>query len=120
MTRSHSELQILRDELRAFAAAREWEQFHTPKNLSMALMVEAAELIEHFQWRSEHQSDNLPPEDLLAVGEELADVLLYLVRLSDRLDIDLFSAALQKLEKNAAKYPVEQSRGNAKKYTEFN
>ncbi len=112
---NQADLTMLRDKLRAFAAERDWEQFHSPKNLSMALMVEAAELMEHFQWLTEAQSAELPPDDRQAVGEELADILLYLVRLSDRLGIDLRAAALHKLEKNAARYPAEQVRGSAKK-----
>ncbi|WP_435627265.1 nucleotide pyrophosphohydrolase [Candidatus Ferrigenium straubiae] len=112
---NRSNLTMLRDRLRTFAAERDWEQFHSPKNLSMALMVEAAELMEHFQWLTEAQSAELPAEDRQAVGEELADILLYLVRLSDRLGVDLHEAALHKLEKNAVKYPAEQVRGSAKK-----
>ncbi|MFZ2300952.1 MAG: nucleotide pyrophosphohydrolase [Gallionella sp.] len=111
-----SDLLMLRDKLRAFAEARDWDQFHSPKNLSMALMVEAAELMEHFQWLTEAQSAELPRDDKQAVGEELADILLYLVRLSDKLGIDLREAALHKLEKNALKYPADQVRGSAKKY----
>lgn len=114
-----SDLESLRDRLRAFAAERDWEQFHSPKNLSMALMVEAAELMEHFQWLTEAQSSGLSDETKQDVGEELADILLYLVRLSDRLGIDLREAALLKLEKNALKYPAEQVRGSAKKYSDF-
>jgi dCTP diphosphatase len=114
-----SELLMLRDKLRAFAEAREWDQFHSPKNLSMALMVEVAELMEHFQWMTEAQSGNLDAERKAVVAEELADILLYLVRLSDKLDVDLLKAALHKLEKNAAKYPAEQVRGSSKKYSEY-
>jgi dCTP diphosphatase len=114
-----SELLILRDQLRTFAEAREWDQFHSPKNLSMALMVEVAELMEHFQWLTEEQSFDLPAENKFAVGEELADILLYLIRLADKLGVDLQQAALQKLEKNAVKYPVDQVRGSAKKYSEY-
>lgn len=114
---NQSDLLMLRDKLRAFAGERDWDQFHSPKNLSMALMVEAAELMEHFQWLTEAQSAGLPAENKQAVGEELADILLYLVRLSDRLGIDLREAALLKLEKNALKYPAEQVRGSAKKYS---
>jgi NTP pyrophosphatase (non-canonical NTP hydrolase) len=110
---------MLRDRLRVFAAERDWEQFHSPKNLSMALMVEVAELMEHFQWLTEAQSTGLPAENKQAVSEELADILLYLVRLSDRLGVDLREAALLKLEKNAAKYPAERVRGSAKKYSEY-
>ena len=114
-----SDLLMLRDKLRAFAEARDWDQFHSPKNLSMALMVEAAELMEHFQWLTEAQSSELPSHDRQAVGEELADILLYLVRLSDRLGIDLHEAALRKLEKNALKYPADKVRGSARKYSEY-
>lgn len=114
-----SDLLMLRDRLREFAEARDWNQFHSPKNLSMALMVEAAELLEHFQWLTEAQSAELPAETRQAAGEELADILLYLVRLSDKLGIDLREAALHKLEKNALKYPAEQVRGSAKKYSDY-
>ncbi len=116
---NQSDLPMLRDKLRAFAEARDWDQFHSPKNLSMALMVEAAELMEHFQWLTEAQSAELPPNDKQAVGEELADILLYLVRLSDKLGVDLRETALLKLEKNALKYPAEQVRGSAKKYSAY-
>ncbi|TAN80885.1 MAG: nucleotide pyrophosphohydrolase [Gallionella sp.] len=116
---NQSDLLMLRDKLRKFAEARDWGQFHSPKNLSMALMVEVAELMEHFQWLSEAQSASLAAEKKTAVADELADILLYLVRLSDKLEVDLLEAALGKLEKNAAKYPAEQARGNAKKYSEY-
>lgn len=102
-----------------FAAERDWDQFHSPKNLSMALSVEAAELLEHFQWLTEEQSRNLTPERNAEVEAELADILIYLVRIADRLDIDLVPAAERKLEANARKYPVAKAKGNAKKYTEF-
>lgn len=114
-----SDLLILREKLHAFAAARDWDQFHSPKNLSMALMVEVAEMMEHFQWLTEAQSLDLAADKKAAVSEELADILLYLVRLSDKLDVDLLKAALHKLEKNAIKYPAEQVRGSAKKYSEY-
>jgi len=104
---------------KAFAEARDWDQFHSPKNLSMALMVEVAELMEHFQWLTEAQSGDLAADKKAVVAEELADILLYLVRLADKLDVDLKQAALHKLEKNAAKYPAEQVRGSAKKYSEY-
>jgi dCTP diphosphatase len=114
-----SDLLMLRDKLRAFAAERDWEQFHTPKNLSMALMVETAELLEHFQWLTETQSANLSEGNKAEVGEELADVLLYLVRLSDTLGVDLLDAALRKIDKNALKYPADKVRGCSKKYTGY-
>jgi len=116
---NQSDLLMLRDKLRAFAEARDWDQFHSPKNLSMALMVEVAELMEHFQWLTEAQSENLVAEKKAVVAEELADILLYLVRLSDKLDVDLLKAALQKMGKNEAKYPAEKVRGSAKKYSEY-
>jgi NTP pyrophosphatase (non-canonical NTP hydrolase) len=116
---NQSDLLLLRDKMRAFAEARDWDQFHSPKNLSMALMVEVAELIEHFQWLTEAQSFDLAAENKSAVSEELADILLYLVRLSDKLGVDLLEAALRKLEKNAVKYPAELVRGSAKKYSEY-
>jgi len=109
----------LRDALRQFAADRDWEQFHSPKNLAIALSVEAAELLEHFQWLNDASSAQLPPEKLALVREELADVLLYLIRLADKLGLDLLVAAGDKLEKNALKYPVAKARGSSKKYTEL-
>ena len=114
-----SDLLLLRDKLRAFADVRDWDQFHSPKNLSMALMVEVAELMEHFQWLTESQSGALEDKHKPAVAEELADVLLYLVRLSDKLGVDLLEAALHKIEKNAAKYPADKVRGSSKKYSEY-
>ncbi len=102
-----------------FAAARDWDQFHSPKNLAMALSVEAAELLEHFQWLSEEQSRTLSPEKVAEVETEMADVFIYLLRLSDKLGVDLMAAAERKLAANAEKYPVAKAKGNAKKYTEF-
>ena len=116
---NRSDLLMLRNKLRAFAEARDWNQFHSPKNLSMALMVEVAELMEHFQWLTEAQSGDLAVEKKAVVAEELADILLYLVRLSDKLEVNLLQAALHKLEKNAVKYPAELVRGSAKKYSEY-
>jgi len=109
----------LRDTLRTFVAERDWDQFHSPKNLAMALSVEAAELVEHFQWLTEAQSRSLAPEKLAQVRDEMADVLVYLVRLADKLDVDLLDAAAQKIEKNALKYPAAQVRGSMKKYSEY-
>jgi NTP pyrophosphatase (non-canonical NTP hydrolase) len=109
-------LRDLRDELRAFAAARDWDQFHSPRNLATALAVEAAELLEPFQWLTEEQSRSLPPDTRAAVEEELADVLLYLVRLADKLDVDLAAAARAKIVRNGEKYPVEKARGSSRKY----
>lgn len=114
-----NDINSLKMRLRDFADKRDWNQFHSPKNLSMALSVEVAELVEHFQWLTEEQSRNLPQNVLDEVSSELADSLLYLIRLADKLDIDLMSAARDKMEVNGQKYPVEKARGNAKKYTEF-
>jgi len=109
----------LRDALRQFAAARDWDQFHSPKNLAAALSVEAAELLEIFQWLTEEESRNLPPAELAKVRDEMADVLNYLVRLADKLDVNLLEAARDKVKRNAEKYPVEKSRGHARKYSEL-
>lgn len=99
--------------LKRFADERDWEQFHSPKNLAMALSVEVAELAEHFQWLTQQQSLKLTPGKKQEVGEELADVLIYLVRLADRLDIDLLSEADKKVQLNASKYPVDLSKGHS-------
>lgn len=112
-------MNALRDTLRKFVAERDWDQFHSPKNLSMALSIEAAELMEHFQWLTEEQSKSLAPEKLAQVRDEMADVLVYLVRLADKLDVDLLAAAAQKIEKNALKYPAAQVRGSMKKYSDY-
>jgi dCTP diphosphatase len=109
----------LRERQRAFAAERDWQQFHAPKNLAIALSVEAAELLEHFQWLSAEDSRRLPPAGLAAVREELADVLLYLVRLADELGVDLAAAARDKIELNARKYPVDKARGTSRKSTDL-
>lgn len=114
-----SDLVALRDAMRTFVADRDWAQFHSPKNLAMALSVEAAELVEHFQWLTEEQSRTLDAAARAPVADELADVLLYLVRIADELGIDLHAAATAKMVRNAEKYPVEKSRGSARKYTEY-
>lgn len=110
---------LLRDELRRFATDRDWDQFHSPKNLASALSVEAAELLEPFQWLTEEQSRQLTAEQSAAVREEMADVLLYLIRLADKLQVDLAEAAREKIVRNSAKYPVEKARGSSKKYTDL-
>ena len=111
-------LEQLREAVRAFAAERDWDQFHSPKNLAMALSVEAAELLEHFQWLSEQASRELADEARAEVTAEMADVLIYLVRLADKLDVDLLQAAQAKLLVNARKYPADQVRGSSQKYRE--
>ena len=112
-------LERLRDRLRDFAAARDWDQFHSPKNLAIALSVEAGELLEHFQWISDQESLALPDDKLGKIKDEIADVFLYLIRLADLLNVDLIKTADTKIEVNAQKYPVDKSRGSAKKYTEL-
>lgn len=112
-------LKQLRQQIRDFATARDWDQFHSPKNISMALIVEAAELVEHFQWLTAEQSQSLPAGKRAEVEHELADIFIYLIRMADKLDIDLLSAAQDKLKINAGKYPVDKVRGSAKKYTEY-
>jgi len=112
-------MQKLIKKLREFAKERDWDQFHSPKNLSMALSVEVAEVVEHFQWLTEEQSKNLPNDKLEEVEAELADTLIYLIRLADKLKIDLLAAAQSKIEVNERKYPVGKAKGNAKKYTEL-
>lgn len=109
------ELDALRERLREFARARDWEQFHAPKNLAMALIAEAGELIEHFQWLTEDQSRRLTPEQRRAVELEMADVFLYLLRLADLLQVDLLEAASRKIALNDEKYPAADVRGRADK-----
>lgn len=105
----------LRDRLRAFVARRAWEPFQTPKNLAMALMVECGELLEEFQWLEPGASRDLAPDKRGRVAAEMADVLLYLIRLADELDVDLLDAARDKMAVNEAKYPPEASAGRAPK-----
>ena len=100
-----SDLDDLKQRLRAFTAVRDWEQFHTPKNLAMALVAEAAEVVEHFQWLTAAESSTLPPEQQTEVALELADVLLYLVMLADTLDVDLAEVAHRKITLNESRFP---------------
>lgn len=110
-------LSELAQKLREFAQERDWEKFHSPKNLSMALSVEVAELVEHFQWLTEKQSTSLDTEELAEVSEEIADIQIYLARLADQLGVDIESAVSKKLEVNADKYPVAKAHGSALKST---
>jgi NTP pyrophosphatase (non-canonical NTP hydrolase) len=118
-TTPDTSLPALARQLQQFADARDWGPFHSPKNLASALIVEAGELLEHFQWLTEDQSRQLAPDKRQAVAHEMADVLLYLVQLSTVLGIDLMDAAQAKLALNAQKYPVEQARGHSRKYDEL-
>lgn len=113
------DLESLRRAIANFAADRDWDQFHSPKNLVMALSVEAAELVEHFQWLSEARSANLDEATLAEVADEIADIQIYLVRVADKLGVDILAASEAKLKKNAEKYPVEKARGTSRKYDQL-
>ncbi|MGB5326163.1 MAG: nucleotide pyrophosphohydrolase [Pseudomonadales bacterium] len=112
-------LEDIRQHAAGFAQVRDWQQFQSPKNLAAALSVEAAELLEHFQWLSEAQSRELDARQLQCVAEEIADVQLYLARLADELGIDILQAVARKVEINERNYPVDQVRGSAKKYSDY-
>lgn len=112
-------LEELRRLIAEFARARDWEQFHSPKNLSMALVAECGELVEHFQWLTEEQSRALPAQKLEAVGHELADILIYAIRTADALGIDLIAAAKAKMAINETRYPADRVRGDARRAGEY-
>lgn len=112
-------MERLIEEIREFNAERDWGQFHSPKNLAMALVVEAGEVAEIFQWLTEEESRDLPPAIVASAGEELADAFIYLLNLADKLSVDLLVAAREKLKRNAEKYPAEIVRGKSLKYTEY-
>jgi NTP pyrophosphatase (non-canonical NTP hydrolase) len=116
MSGNDDTLKVLRERIVKFADERDWDQFHNPKNVVMALAVEAAELLEHFQWRTPDEAASLDAETKEAVALEAADVLLYLLRLCDKLDIDLAAAAQRKLALNEQKYPADKARGRSTKY----
>jgi len=118
-TASTGDLIELRDMIRIFVTERDWDQFHTPKNIACALSVEAAELLEPFQWLQHGDANELGAEQLEHVRHEMADVLVYLIRLADKLDVNLMSAVADKMVLNRAKYPAELVRGDAKKYTDY-
>ncbi|MDC8760756.1 nucleotide pyrophosphohydrolase [Janthinobacterium fluminis] len=109
----------LRELARAFSAERDWDQFHTPKNLAMALSVEVAELVEHFQWLPSGADAELDDKKRLGIRHEMADVLVYLIRLADKCHVDLREAVLEKMRLNGEKYPAGLVRGDARKYTEY-
>jgi len=113
------DLEEIRQHVVKFAFERDWDQFHSPKNLTMALSVEVAELMEHFQWLSEEQSRNLDPDTLINVAKEIADVQVYLVRLADVLKVDILQSVAIKMQENAEKYPADKVRGSAKKYNQY-
>ena len=112
-------MQELVKRLRRFAEERDWEQFHSPKNLAMALSVEVAEIVEHFQWLTEAESRGLGEDKRAALADEIGDVMIYLVNLSDKLGIDPLRAASEKLGKNEKKYPAGLVKGKSQKYTEY-
>jgi NTP pyrophosphatase (non-canonical NTP hydrolase) len=116
---SKDSLTDLNQRLKAFAQARDWEQFHTPKNLSMALIAECAELVEHFQWLTPEQSMHLSVDKLDEVALELADILIFLIRCAERLDVDLIAAAYRKMEINESRYPADKVRGDARRAEEY-
>ena len=112
-------LEELRQRLARFASERDWDQFHSPKNLSMALIAEAAELVEHFQWLSEEESKKLPTDKQDEVAMELADILIFLIRIADKLQVDLAETAWKKIHINESRYPVEKVKGSAKRASEY-
>lgn len=119
VTTPASELLELRDIVRQFAEERDWQQFHTPKNLAMALSVEVAELLEHFQWLQTGADHELDDRQRLGIRHELADTLMYLIRLADRINVDLRSAVIEKMQINREKYPIDKVKGQARKYTDY-
>ena len=116
---TNKDFNTLRDRLKAFARERDWEQFHSPKNLAMALIVEAAELLEHFQWLTPEQSESLPDDRRREVELEMADIFIYLMRMCERLDVDLLDVVEDKIKMNEEKYPADKVRGSAKKYSDY-
>jgi len=114
-----AELEQLRQRLAEFAAVRDWDQFHSPKNLAMALIAETAELVEHFQWLSEQESQQLTAEKHQAISYELADILIYLIRIADKLNVDLIRSAAAKIDINEQRYPVARVKGDARRADEY-
>jgi NTP pyrophosphatase (non-canonical NTP hydrolase) len=119
MSDQQTTLHDLKQRMAEFVRERDWEQFHTPKNLAMSIAIEAAELMEHFQWLSTEQSQQLGAEALEEIGEELADIVIYALSLSNFLGFDLADTVLRKMAKNERKYPADQVRGKAHKYTYY-
>jgi dCTP diphosphatase len=113
-----TDIQSLTNALRAFANERDWGQFHSPKNLASALTVEAAELLEHFQWMTEEQSRQPSVIKNAEIASEAADVFLYLLQICDKLNIDLVQASREKMLLNEQRYPVESTRGSSRKYSD--
>jgi len=118
-SQSPDSIEQLKARVNKFVEERDWAQFHSPKNLAMAMIVEAGEVVEHFQWMTESDSKNLDAEQKEQVGQELSDTLVYLLRIAEVCDIDLLAAANKKIDLNAKKYPVEKAKGSNAKYTEY-
>lgn len=116
---NHQSLSELQSMIRKFCDERDWGQFHNPKDLSISLALEAAEVLEHFQWKNEDEMTKYSVDHKGAIAEELADVLYWVLLLSNKLDIDLIGSFQEKMLKNEQKYPVEKAKGNHKKYTEL-
>jgi len=114
-----SDLDEIRQEIKVFRDERDWMQFHSPKNLACSIAIEAAELLEHFQWKTSEESQQIAADKREEIAEEIADVAIYLIEFADNLDIDLVEAIHRKIARNREKYPVEKARGSAKKYTEL-
>ncbi len=110
-------MEQLKERMADFVRERDWEQYHTPKNLSMSIAIEAAELMEHFQWLTVEESQNLQPEALTDIGEELADIVIYSLSMAKALNLDLAETVSKKMDKNILKYPTDKVRGKAHKYT---
>ena len=119
MSDQNTTIQELKERMAQFVRERDWEQFHTPKNLSMSIAIEAAELMEHFQWLTVEQSKSLDEDALQDISEELADIVIYSLSLSNFLELDLADAIVRKMEKNIRKYPKEKVRGKSYKYTYY-
>lgn len=114
-----NDINSLTEKINQFAKDRDWDQFHSPKNLSMALVAEAGELVEQFQWLTEEESKNLSPEKKERVNDEIADVLIYTLRLCSKLGIDPLQSVNDKVQKNERKYPIALAKGNARKYSDL-
>lgn len=112
-------IDAIKARINQFVEDRDWSQFHSPKNLAMAMIVEAAELVEHFQWMTEQESKNLDQEKKEQIGQELSDTFVYLLRIAEVCEIDLIDAVNKKIELNEKKYPIDKAKGSNAKYTEY-
>jgi len=118
---SETTLQDLKNEVKKFCEERDWDKYHNPKDLSIGIITEASELLEHFRFKSEDEAKAFLDDEIKkeAISDELADILFFVLRLAQKYDIDLAISVSRKLEKNKKKYPIEKSKGSNKKYTEF-